>query len=98
MSEELKSVYRQLMENIANANDVDVAQLFREDRQPLKSPGDKDRRRTERIELEELFITVRVFFVLLLFRHMQYVNFVTRQCRRRRYVFRLSRSLSITCI
>ena len=58
MSQELKSIYRQLMENITKSDDVDVAQLFSEDRQPLKSPSDKDKRRTERAELEEIFITV----------------------------------------
>ena len=55
------------MENLTRSDDVDVAQLFSEDRQPLKSPGDKDKRRTERIELEESFITVRVVFILLHF-------------------------------
>jgi len=59
MSQELKSIYPQLLESITKSDDVDVVQLFTEDRQPLKSPSDKDKRRTERIELEELFITVR---------------------------------------
>ena len=59
MSQELKSIYRKLIESLTKSDDVDIVQLFSEDRQSLKSPGDKDKRRTERIELEELFITVR---------------------------------------
>ena len=52
-------MYQQLMERIAKSDDVDVAQLFREDRQPLKSPMERDKRRNERIELEEQYISVR---------------------------------------
>jgi len=59
MSQELKSVYHKLIENITKSDTVDINQLFSEDRQNLKSPGDKDKRRSERIELEELFIAVR---------------------------------------
>jgi len=76
MSQELKSLNRQLMENLTRSDDVDVAQLFSEDRQPLKSPGDKDKRRTERIELEESFINVRVVFILLHFHLTWLGNFL----------------------
>jgi len=52
-------MYRQLMDRIAKSDDVDVAQLFHEDRQPLKSPTDRDKRRAERVELEDTYINVR---------------------------------------
>jgi len=67
MFDEVEGDYQQMMEKIAKSDDVDVAQLFREDRQPLKSPTmDKDKRRNERIEQEELYISVRrLYFILL---------------------------------
>jgi len=58
MTKELTEVYRQLMDNIAKADDVDVAQMFAENRPSLKSPSDKDKRRNERIESEESYINV----------------------------------------
>jgi len=58
MTKELKMLYRQLMDNIAKSDDVDIAQLFQEERQSLKSPGDKDKRRSERIAIEERYINV----------------------------------------
>ena len=59
MSQELKVIYSQLMEKIAKSEDVKVTQLFVEDRVPMKSPMDKDRRRTEFVELEEIYLNVR---------------------------------------
>ena len=52
-------MYGQLMEKIAKSDDVDIAQLFSEDRQPLRSPMDKDKRRAERVEIEDTYINVR---------------------------------------
>jgi hypothetical protein len=45
------------MEKMSIADD-DVSQLFQEDKQPLKSPTDKDRRNKERIEAEESYLNV----------------------------------------
>jgi len=61
MSEELSKTHVDLMEKIASCDDVVVCQLFTDDRQPLKSPMDKDKRRAERIDLEESYISVRHF-------------------------------------
>jgi len=58
-------MHKQLMENIAKLDDVDVPHMFREDRQPLKSPLDKDKRRSERIELEDSYINVCGFCLLM---------------------------------
>jgi len=48
------------MDKITKLDDVDIAQLFLEERQSLKSPADKDKRRSERIEIEEYYINVRM--------------------------------------
>jgi len=62
LGQEAKVMYFQLMDRIAKSDDVDVAQLFPEDRQPLKSPTDKDKRRAERIEIEDTYINVRCVY------------------------------------
>jgi len=59
MSKDLKKVYQQLVDTIEKSNDVDVVQLFSEC--PLKSPVEKDKRRTDRIEIEESYINVCLF-------------------------------------
>jgi len=65
MSQEVDVIYHQLMDRIAMSDDVDVAKLFREDRQPLKSPTDKDKRRNDRVDIEQQFIDVScILFVL----------------------------------
>ena len=47
------------MAKLSQGDDFDVSQLFSDDRQqPLKSPTDKDRHKTERIEAEENYLNV----------------------------------------
>jgi hypothetical protein len=45
-----------------SATDDDVAQLFQDDKQPLKSPTDRDKRSKERVEAEESYLNVSRHF------------------------------------
>jgi len=56
-----------LMDKLTQADDIDINQWFHEEK-TCRSPTDKDRRRTEHIEAEEMYVKVRItlsFFIFM---------------------------------
>ena len=60
MSVKLVNADKTLMDKLACTDEIDLPQLFQEDKQPLKSPTEKDKRYKERLEAEETYLNVRV--------------------------------------
>jgi len=55
---------KNMMDKLSVMDDVDISQLFQEEKLPLKLPIDRDKRNKDRIEAEEAYLSVCKLYVV----------------------------------